>query len=70
MTPIQKADLPQGTLDMLILKIVALGPGEAANCERSTVQHFSAHWRSISSQRGVLPADRLLSSLSSFSYWR
>jgi PadR family transcriptional regulator PadR len=26
MTPIQKADLLQGTLDMLILKIVALGP--------------------------------------------
>jgi len=26
MTPIQKTDLLQGTLDMLILKIVALGP--------------------------------------------
>ena len=26
MTPLEKADLLQGTLDMLILKVVALGP--------------------------------------------
>jgi len=26
MTPLEKTDLLQGTLDMLILKVVALGP--------------------------------------------